>query len=570
MSEGPRALVVSSSGAEPGAVCALIAALEVAGVRVRALDVGRVGARSSGAVDRVLRAVVGELAERHLGRALVEEPPDVAVGFDPGTVSVLGAARDEAARPFPVVAVVPELSPGADWGGTDADRYLAVDDEAAVRLSDAGVAGERVVAVGPIAEAAFAAAAAEDRAAVRQRFKLPASGRVLLVEVAGLGYEQASQVALQLSLVGSDAVFLFDAGHDADAATALRQQVPTLDMKAKLFGATADAPLLWRAADVVVARPTPRAVARVLSLGSRMVATAAGEGGEERARALEDRQRARLAASPLLIGSALESLLSAAAPGTPSAVDGAGTAADAIWILGDERQSAVDERRSSASRQRQARVEQVAGAAERAAARAAPPGDLEDLGGGFAGDAGSSGGAAPDPVEIARLLREIRGRRERAQRTISDAQRGAAEWERKQALADEHGNADMGRHAARNAELERARMHGALAEMAELEDEERRLEQAAANAAKAPPPPRQAPPRARAASSSPGGGGTSVHARRSVDDELESLKRRAGGAAGASSAPRASSGGGKGGSRRSTVDDELEALKRKMAQRRKP
>src|SRR5207344_2093152 len=108
---------------------------------------------------------------------------------------------------------------------------------------------------------------------LRARFKLPRPGgreppgpggreppsKVALVEVAGLGPELTGQLALQLSLLdGNDAItWLFDAASDVEVAAVLRRQVPSLGLRAKLFGATGDAALLWRAADIVIARPRP-------------------------------------------------------------------------------------------------------------------------------------------------------------------------------------------------------------------------------------------------------------------------------------------------------------------------
>ncbi|MCP6726245.1 hypothetical protein NL526_29740, partial [Klebsiella pneumoniae] len=66
--------------------------------------------------------------------------------------------------------------------------------------------------------------------------------------------------------------FLFDAAGDVDSAAVLRRQVPALGLKAKLFGATPDAAMLWRAADIIVARPRPEVVQRVMLVGGKLVA----------------------------------------------------------------------------------------------------------------------------------------------------------------------------------------------------------------------------------------------------------------------------------------------------------
>ncbi|HUS67715.1 MAG TPA: hypothetical protein VMZ28_24435 [Kofleriaceae bacterium] len=548
----PKVLVVTSAGSPPAVVTPVLAALEAHGLAVRAIDVGRVGARSPGAAWRVLRAVVGELAERRLMRELEQHPPDVALAFDPSSVAALAAVRDESTAPAPVVALVPELEPtGDEWAAAAADRYLTVDDAAACALAEAGVDGARVLPIGPVCPLPYAQAGRAARAELRTRFKLPDGVAVVLVEVAGLGHDTTSQLALQLSLSSHKAVYLFAAGDDIDAATALRRQVPTLGLKAKLFGNTTDAPLLWRAADVVVARPRAPTVAKAMAVGARLVAFAPDDGGGKAlVDAIEARRLGLGAQGPLFVTSALEALLAASAPAGDrlDGEDGAANTADVVWLVGAGRREIIAEARASERAETRARVEQATRAARSTERETTAAGDLEDLG--WAGDdaddgpgpatgAGASAPRVPDRAEIERLRRDLDARVARAQRTISDAQQSAARWDKKTGDARRSGAETPAREAERNADLERARMHAALKEMAELTAEREALDRAAAAAASAPPPP-------RAPAGSTGGAP-------SVDDLLRDLKKQGGGEA---TRP--------GSAKTSTVDDELEALKRKM------
>ena len=554
MSPGPKVLVVTSAGAPPPVVTPVLAALEAHGLVVRAIDVGRVGSRSAGGAWKVVKAIVGELAERRLSRELVDHPPDVTVAFDPGSAAALSAARDESEAPAPVVAVVPELDPrGEEWAAAAADRYLTVDDAAAVALADGGVDGARVLPVGPFCPLLYAQAGRESRASLRARFKLPAGGPVVLVEVAGLGYDATSQLALQLSLSSAKAAYLFAAGDDADAATALRRQVPTLGLKAKLFGNTADAPLFWRAADVVIARPRSQAVAKAMAVGARMVALAPEDGaGKALAASLEARRLGVAAQGPLFVSSALEALLAAAAPPGRAGEDGSGNAADVVWVVGRARREIADEVRAAERAETRARVHAATAAAGAAERQSAAAGDLEDLGWGDAGDDDPPVAAPPDRAEIERLRRDVEARMARVQRSIADAQQSAARWQKKAEEGKKAGSEQAAREAERNADLERARMHAALAEMAELSSEKEALDKAAAAA----PPPRAAPDPARPAREAPprASGGE-----KSVDDLLRDMKRQGGGAATGARAARPPS----------TVDDELEALKRKMSTKKR-
>src|SRR3982750_1697865 len=120
-------LLVTSSAAPPSAVVPVLAAIEAAGMRVRAIDVGAVGAGAGGVADRMRRALMGEGAERKLRKELEMSPPDAAVVFDPHSALALTVARDQVQNPAPVIAVVGELEPAPAWAETDADRFVAID-----------------------------------------------------------------------------------------------------------------------------------------------------------------------------------------------------------------------------------------------------------------------------------------------------------------------------------------------------------------------------------------------------------------------------------------------------------
>lgn len=560
----PLILVVTSAGAPAAAVVPVLAAIEAAGMRVRAIDLGGVGGGGGGVADRVRRALLGEGAERRLRRELEVSPPDAAVVFDPHAALALTVVRDQAQNPAPVVAVVGELEPSAAWAQTDADRFVAVDDLAAVALADAGVEGERILVAGAIGERAFAEAAAQDRTALRQRFKL--GGRVALVEVAGLGAEQTGQLALQLSLLdgGDQITFLFDAAGDVEAAAVLRRQVPTLGLRAKLFGATPDAALYWRAADTIVARPRPEVVSRVSLLGAKLVALIddAVPGGAKAAAALEARKRAIPAKGLLLLASALEAALRGGPP--PATPDGAENIADIVAAVAGDKRGIIDERRAAAQAATRDRVRAASAAAAAAAHVTAMPGELEDLGGGDEGVFAEEV-AVPDAAELARLRAEVERRKSEMTRSMMAARDAATALAEQATAARARGAADEGAQLDRRADAERARMHALLGELATLETELAELERVRKTVAEAPRP----PPRAPGAGS--GGSDDAFRAARpaSIDDALSDLKKRAGAPPPSSSSSQAKPGSppsAASGSRgASTVDDELAALKRKMA-----
>jgi hypothetical protein len=551
----PHVLFVTSSGAHASAVVPVLAAIEAAGMRVRAIDVGGAGGGGSGVADRVRRALLGETAERRLRRELDANPPDVAVAFDPHTALALTVARDQADAPAPVVAVIADLDPVTEWRQTDADRFLCVDEAAAVSLAELGVEAERILVVGAIGERAWAATGIDDRASLRNRFKL--SGTPVVVDVGGLGPEATGQVVMQLSLTSNaDRLhFLFDAAGDADVAAVLRRQVPALGIRGKLFGATADAPMLWRAAEVVIGRPRPQVVSRVLLTGARLVAIVDDSiaGGARAVAALEARKRAIAARSLLLVSGALESALKGSAHAPYP--DGADNAADVLWAVASDKRGVVDERRAAARAATQERVRSVNAAVDAAARQTAMPGELEDLGGDDL-PAADAAAAVPDAGELDKLRGEVKIRIAELTRSMMAARDAADRWGK---------DPDPG--AAKKADAERARMHALLGELATLERELKDLDRAASvPRPKASPPPRAAsssagldvddlppPPPPRASS---------------LDDELASLKRKAA-SGGGGPAPGAAKPPSSGAKPRTAVDDELAALKQKMAQTKK-
>jgi hypothetical protein len=386
---GPAVLVVTSSSSPAAAVVPLLAALDAAGAAVRALDVGRLGARAGGVAQQVVRAIAGELNGRKLERELEDALPAVALAFDPATVGALDELRR--GRPFAVVGVVAELDPADDWSAAVADRFLVLDDHAAVRLAELGQPADRILPIGPLAPAGFASAAREDRAALRARFKIAAGAPVVLIEVAGLGAEAVGQLALQLSLQTAPATYLFAAGDDVDAAAVLRARVPTLGLRAKLFGASGDVPLYYRAADVVVGPPRLRTALATLAVGARLVAMGeAGEAGRRLAEALEARGLGAHADGALLLGAALEPIL-ARGP-APAPTDGAADAADAILVVARDAAAIAAASAAAAAEPVEARGPTARPAApSRPAAPPTAAGDLEDLG----GDDGDLGAAPP-------------------------------------------------------------------------------------------------------------------------------------------------------------------------------
>jgi hypothetical protein len=359
--------------------------------------------------------------------------------------------------------------------------------------------------------------------------------------------------------------------------------VPSLGLKAKLFGATGDAPLLWRAADVIVARPRAEVVSRVMLLGGRLVAIVdeTVPNAARTAASLEARKRAISAKGLLMLSSALE----VAFGGTPPSAteDGADQIADIVAAVASEKRGVIDERLSAVHAATRDKVQRASAAAHAAAAATAAAGDLEDLGGGGGGFADAVADL-PDKAELERLRAEVA-------RRVADMNKQMAASRDAANAASEQAKAARGRGATeeasrldKKADAERARMHAMLSELATLETELKDLEGAIKSLGDIPRASASSGASASSSASSSSSSAPRAEARprvSSIDDELARLKRQGGGvppkgnASSSASSGRSSSGSASSGNKRpadKTVDDELAALKKKMqnAPKKKP
>ncbi len=563
MSSSPVVLVLSSSRCELSVVTPVLAALEANGSTLRAFDTGR---EEEGAVSWVLRTLSGEADTSKLADEISSTRPDVAVCFEPESAQTMVGLRNQADRSFPIVAIVPELAPSSSWAQCDIERFFVVDDEAAVSLEDVGVPGHNIVPVGGMGAFAYAYAGRQNKSDLKKKFGI--AGRVALVLVEGLGATESAQLATQLSLVKTQMTYLFDAGTDTEVAAALRAQVPQLGMKAKLFGKSDDAPLYWRCSDVVIGTARTDVVHRCMALVLPLVCLSPTPGQESRnAESIEERGQGSIALTASTVAEALSEALALKESKGTTGEDGANTIADAVFIVGQARDEIIAERNDAV---RSGRREQVSDATEFADwvdKSATPAGGLEDLGGG-GGSASSAVPVRPDIPKLKRLLEEIVTRRKRVTRTIGDAQRESAKWDREKGKAAQNEHRNMVERAQRNGDMERARMHSALSEMAELATEEKTLERAiaAALAMPEPSPVRPSPPPQPESSTSYQSprGGTSNYSRPSIDEELKRMRNSAGSDPAPKKKRRKRKVKAEGG-----VDDALAALKRKMAQKRK-
>jgi hypothetical protein len=284
----------------------------------------------------------------------------------------------------------------------------------------------------------------------------------------------------------------------------------------------------------------------VLLVGGKLVALVDDDvaGSARAAAALEARRRATAAKGLLLLSSALDTAFGGTLP--PPLPDGGDNIADIVAAIAADKRGVIDERRIAAHAATRDRVRAASAAATAVAQAAAMPGELEDLGG-----APSEPVHAPDPAELNRLRTEVQRRVVEMTRSVAAARDTAAKLGEDATAARGRGADDEASQLERRADVERARMHALLAELATLDAELKELERAsrvAAEAARNIPPEATRPPRPPPTSP--------------LDDQLDALKQRATASPGE---PRPSSRASAKKPAATNLDDELAALKQKMA-----
>ncbi|MBS1120910.1 MAG: hypothetical protein H6Q90_3138 [Deltaproteobacteria bacterium] len=195
-------------------------------------------------------------------------------------------------------------------------------------------------------------------------------------------------------------------------------------------------------------------------------------GAASAAAALETRKRAVAAKGLMLLSSALESAFGGAHPSPTS--DGGDNVADIVAAIANDKRGVIDERRAAAQAATRDRVRAASAATQAAAASAAMPGELEDLGSGSAPFVDDN--PLPDAAEVARLRAEVEQRKAEMTRSMMAARDAATAFSEQAKGVKAAGSVDEAAQLDRKADAERARMHALLGELATLETELAELE----------------------------------------------------------------------------------------------
>lgn len=230
------------------------------------------------ALAAALRRELGELEDdrepTEVGGLIalpVVEESSADASLDRARVAVvLDAASARRAREAGVprvVALVPRF--GLEWEGElEADLVLVPHEALIDDVVARGISPLRVRNVGPMAPEGWEASS--DRAALRASLGPRVEVPWVVVRAAALEDDPAAAL-VQLSLVRSDPVWLFDVGGDPELARVLRRRVPGYGLDAVMFADGPDALRAYQAADAVLGRVEGPEVVRAMAVGAAVV-----------------------------------------------------------------------------------------------------------------------------------------------------------------------------------------------------------------------------------------------------------------------------------------------------------
>jgi len=422
-----------------------------------------------------IRLGSADLAAR--GWSVVEEALDgraarVVVALDPITAAAVDVWRAKGLVRAPLVGVLDGLRLDPAWARTAVDRLTVADPVQAEEALELGLPAECLVPCGIPVCGGFSSISPDDKAPLRERFDLPVDRPLVLVVTHDVDPDQLTGALFQLSMVGERATLLFDVARDDESAELLRRRSQLYGIQARMFGKVEEAPELWAAADVVLARPHKYVEQRALALRLPMVHLLPDtEARRETARIYAERGIGRAVDNMATLAAELEMQLS---PTTLSA----------------SRQTMGEISKRSAAKEVARLVAQVAAQAEQIlkeqyhrAPRAPAPDQSETR-------TEAPTAKKQGPLEIIGVDPDSTAGRELKQETLEDMavvevetnrqvtehQLEADRWRKRAALAAARGEPELKRAAEDLVQRHQDAMHKALAELAHIADRRKELQ----------------------------------------------------------------------------------------------
>ncbi len=468
-------LFLPTASAEPVSIAPVLASLHALDLVVRVVD--STSLEQEGAVTKIWQTLTGDTAKDKIDSELRATSPRVVMST---SAEVCHTVFAQVPATTVRVAFVTDWQPSLAWANVVADRYFTMDEHAAVALQSLGVAGGSIVPLGVFCELAFVKTREIKRQVLRQRFGL-ATSKVVTIEVEKLSREEIRQVATELASAGlPDVTYLFDAGDDENAAAAVRTCIPKVSLRAKLFGASSDAPLYWRASDVICGNATSHTVSRAVATGAKFVSFSGNVGGAaERALSLAPRKMGMSIHDMTELSAAITRALRLPAA-TPKSLakDGARNLAESMVVLLRDSDTITAKRRQQLDAVVQADITEMVEKAKVFLRRQSKATGLEDLSSPPRFDQ-----ELPSKQQVTAVIRQIRQRMADLEAKAQLEQRQVDLWRRRldtndlnDSLGNDQGKKVDKRHADKQSQHYKQSMHKTLAELARYDGQKKKLE----------------------------------------------------------------------------------------------
>jgi 1,2-diacylglycerol 3-beta-galactosyltransferase len=219
-----------------------------------------------------LRGLFGSEVRRVIGEQLKTQDPDVILSVHPLLNHVAEAAIRRSGRPRGLMTVVTDLIDlHRGWALPDADLVVVPTEEASQVVRGLGVPADRVLPLGLPVDLRFRPPAPGEKQALRRRFGLEEGRPTLLVLGGGDGSGKMLQQVRALAWGEHDWQVIAVCGRNEKLRRRLSRvhfYTPTA-----VLGFVDNMPALMRAADLVVTKAGPGAIAEGLATGVPLVLT---------------------------------------------------------------------------------------------------------------------------------------------------------------------------------------------------------------------------------------------------------------------------------------------------------
>jgi UDP-N-acetylglucosamine:LPS N-acetylglucosamine transferase len=215
-----------------------------------------------------------QFARAHIHRTINSFGPDLVVVIHPLAVRPICDYRDQTLATWPVVTVVTDLvTIHASWASDRADHYLLPTAAAVTRLTQLGIASDKILLTGfPIHPRFFDAVT--DIASARRSLNLPQDQFTILLTSGGAGGGNVESLVTELEKQCPNCTLLVVTGRNEPLFKRLNNR-PAASLHTRIYQFVDNMEVLMTACDIVVTKAGPGTIMEAATLGKFIVLTGA-------------------------------------------------------------------------------------------------------------------------------------------------------------------------------------------------------------------------------------------------------------------------------------------------------